>query len=356
MTTTSNPTTSSKVNLNPDITDIKYTSYANLVRSVRLPSGHTYRYIFKAPFDSSIPTILFLHGWPETSYSWANQIDYFTRQGYGVVAPDMLGTGGSDNPEDLESFTFKRTADEMNDLLECEGLGKVIGVGHDIGSAMLSRLQHYHPDRLSALVFLNLGYSAPGADLTRAFVDATNDATQAAFGYPLLGYWYFNERDDAAAIMDQHLDALYNIAYGADTVWVSNIAVVGALERWLLGDGRIPFENEHLTDVTLSQWRTIVKAQGGMDGANKWYRAMMRGYNTNDEESLKASTTPMVTKRAMLITGDDDPIAIPSIQFSSTSPHLPFLTVRTVPAKHFMQSEAPHHVNRHLHKFFKSLE
>ncbi|KAH8635681.1 alpha/beta-Hydrolase [Alternaria alternata] len=149
---------------------------------------------------------------------------------------------------------------------------------------MLSRLQHYHPDRLGALAFLTLGYSVPGADLNRAFVDVTNKATLTAFGYPLLGYWYFNERDDAATIMDQHLDALYNIAYGTDAAWASHITVVGALERWLLDDGRIPFHNEYLTDVTLAQWRTIVQAQGGMDGANKWYRAMMRGYNTLDEE------------------------------------------------------------------------
>lgn len=70
---------------------------------------------------------------------------------------------------------------------------------------MLSRLQNYHPNRLSALAFLTLGYSAPGADLNRAFVDATNAATLAAYGYPLLGYWYFNDRDDAAVIMDKHV-------------------------------------------------------------------------------------------------------------------------------------------------------
>lgn len=112
--------------------DIKFTSYANLVRSARLPSGHTYRYVFKKPFKPSLPTLLFLHGWPETSYSWANQIEYFTRQGYGIIAPDMLGTGGTDNPEDLESFTYKSTADDMNDLLEGEGLDNVVGIGHDM--------------------------------------------------------------------------------------------------------------------------------------------------------------------------------------------------------------------------------
>ncbi|EHL02881.1 putative epoxide hydrolase 2 [Glarea lozoyensis 74030] len=288
-----------------------------------------------APFNSSLPTLLFLHGWPETSYSWVNQIEYFTRHGYGIIAPDMIGTGGTDNPNDLESFTFKRTASEMDELLECEELDQVIGIGHNIGSALLSRLQHYHPNRLSALVFLTLGYSVPGADLTRDFVDATNEATLAAFGYPLLGYWYFNERDDAAVVTDKHLnsyvqlDALYNIAYGTDITWAPNITEVGALERWLHADGRIPFQNEFLTDTTLAQWRTILQAQGGMDGPFKWYRAMMRGYNTADEQALKLSTSPIVTKRSLLIVGDNDPIAIPSIQLNNTVPYIPFLTVRT---------------------------
>lgn len=65
---------------------------------------------------------------------------------------------------------------------------------------------------------------------------------------------------------------------------------MGALKRWLLADGRIPFQNEFLTDVTLAQWRTIVRAQGGMDGPLKWYRAMMRGYNTADENGKSIHT------------------------------------------------------------------
>jgi len=77
---------------------------------------------------------------------------------------------------------------------------------------------------------------------------------------------------------------LYNIAYGTDINYVRNISEPGALEQWLLADGRIPFHNEFLTEVTLDQWRTITLAQGGTEGSFKWYRAMMRGYNTADEQ------------------------------------------------------------------------
>jgi hypothetical protein len=65
---------------------------------------------------------------------------------------------------------------------------------------------------------------------------------------------------------------------------VRNISEPGALEQWLLADGRISFYNEFLTEVTLDQRRTIILAQGGMEGSFKWYRAMMRGYNTADEQ------------------------------------------------------------------------
>lgn len=80
------------------------------------------------------------------------------------------------------------------------------------------------------------------------------------------------------------LDAVYNIAYGTDSTFRPNISEPGALEQWLLADGRTPFQNEFLTEVTLAQWRTIALAQGGMSGSFKWYKAMMRGYNTADEE------------------------------------------------------------------------
>lgn len=102
------------------------------MRSALLPSGVTYRYVFSSPFDDEKPYLLFLHGFPETSYGWHFQIDYFRRQGYGVIAPDLLGYGGSDNPDDLMSFNFRRMASDLDQLLEYEKVDKVIGIGRDL--------------------------------------------------------------------------------------------------------------------------------------------------------------------------------------------------------------------------------
>jgi pimeloyl-ACP methyl ester carboxylesterase len=69
-----------------------------------------------------------------------------------------------------------------------------------------------------------------------------------------------------------------------------------------------------------------------------------------------ASTDPTVTKRSLFIVGDNDPLAIPNLQLNQTTPYLPYLTVRTVPARHFMQADAARDVNRYLHDFLRSLE
>jgi soluble epoxide hydrolase/lipid-phosphate phosphatase len=112
--------------------DIFSISYAKYVRSVTLPSGTTYRYVFTSPRQKGMPYILFLHGWPSSSYDWRYQIEYFTTEGYGVIAPDLLGYGGTDKPADLEQYRYKLMSDEIVSLLGCEGIKEVIGVGHDL--------------------------------------------------------------------------------------------------------------------------------------------------------------------------------------------------------------------------------
>jgi soluble epoxide hydrolase/lipid-phosphate phosphatase len=75
---------------------------------------------------------LFLHGFSESSYSWVNQIEYFTRRGYGIIASDLLGTGGIDKPVELEAYGLRAMASKVAELLDCEGLEKVVAVSHDL--------------------------------------------------------------------------------------------------------------------------------------------------------------------------------------------------------------------------------
>ena len=113
----------------PDLTG---TSYLQHVHSARLPSGRTYRYVHYRPRKVDKPTVLFLHGFPSSSYDWRRQFDYFASRGYGVIAPDLLGYGGTDKPTDVEAYTLKNQAHEVAELLDCVDIEAVLSVGHDL--------------------------------------------------------------------------------------------------------------------------------------------------------------------------------------------------------------------------------
>ena len=77
------------------------------------------------------PTLLFVHGFPSTSYDWRRQVPYFEAHGFGIVVPDLLGAGLSSKPLDSKAFRHTSLAQDIVDILDALGLDKVVGVGHD---------------------------------------------------------------------------------------------------------------------------------------------------------------------------------------------------------------------------------
>jgi pimeloyl-ACP methyl ester carboxylesterase len=78
------------------------------------------------------PTLVLLHGYPETSYAWFRVMPQLARH-YTIVAPDLRGAGGSSAPPD--GYDKVTMAMDVHALLA--SLGRTQGVnvvGHDIGS------------------------------------------------------------------------------------------------------------------------------------------------------------------------------------------------------------------------------
>ena len=92
--------------------------------------GLTYHCLSLPAVDNK-PTLLFVHGFPSTSYDWYHQINYFSERGFGVVAPDMLGYGGSSKPTDTSLFLHTAIAQDLLDILDAEKVQNAIAVGHD---------------------------------------------------------------------------------------------------------------------------------------------------------------------------------------------------------------------------------
>lgn len=92
--------------------------------------GTNYHYYYSPPHTGQ-PTVLLVHGFPSLAVDWHPQIAYFQDKGYGVVAPDQLGYGGTDKPKESEAYVHSHLAKDMVDILDHEKLTDVIAIGHD---------------------------------------------------------------------------------------------------------------------------------------------------------------------------------------------------------------------------------
>ncbi|KAM0334337.1 hypothetical protein ACHAQA_001362 [Verticillium albo-atrum] len=112
--------------------------------------GKTYSYLLGKPEGVETPkgTILLVHGFPDFSFGWRYQIPHLQALGYQVIAPDTLGYGRTDAPDDIEPYTQKNMAHDMAALAEAI-LGpnpKVVLGGHDWGGALVWRIAMWHPE------------------------------------------------------------------------------------------------------------------------------------------------------------------------------------------------------------------
>lgn len=171
-------------------------------KTLTLSTTHKYNYVFIPPTTSSKPTILFLHGFPSSSYDWRHQISFFTATGYGVVVPDLLGYGGTSKPASADEYKAKRMAAEIIEILNHEKLNHIHAVSHDMGSILLSRLVNYYPSRFLSATFLAVPYSRPGENFD---LEAVNRITKSIFGKEKFGYLSFFVSDYAGDMLDQYV-------------------------------------------------------------------------------------------------------------------------------------------------------
>ena len=113
------------------------------VLTVDTASGFRYTTHYQHPTDEDKPYILFVHGFPSSAYDWRKQVPHFASQGYGIIAPDTLGYGGSSKPLEPGDYTLKAIADSIIEVVDAVAgaQAKVLGVGHDWYVSLRIRLR-----------------------------------------------------------------------------------------------------------------------------------------------------------------------------------------------------------------------
>jgi pimeloyl-ACP methyl ester carboxylesterase len=106
--------------------------------------------------------IVFLHGWPELSVSWREQLPAFAALGFRAIAPDMRGYGRSSVYSRHEDYALEEIVADMVELLGALGAKKAIWAGHDWGSPVVWSIAQHHPDLCHGVANLCVPYQPEG--------------------------------------------------------------------------------------------------------------------------------------------------------------------------------------------------
>jgi pimeloyl-ACP methyl ester carboxylesterase len=100
------------------------------------------------------PAIVLVHGITSTSAPWEQVMPYLATR-FTVIAPDLIGHGGSAKPRG--DYSLGAYASGIRDLMVALGHEGATFVGHSLGGGVVMQLAYQFPERCERLVLVDSG-------------------------------------------------------------------------------------------------------------------------------------------------------------------------------------------------------
>lgn len=295
------------------------------------------------------PLVLLVHGFPESWYSWREQLPALAAAGYRGAAIDVRGYGRSSKPPRIEDYRMVVNVADVVGLVEALGETQATLVGHDWGAPIVWNSALLRPDLFRGVAGLSVPYSARGD--TRPSAAFRRMAGQEEF---YIEYFQEPGRVEAEIEKDvrQWLLGFYYCASGDVEPGVANIAMV---ERGRELRDRFVYPKvmpAWLSEADLEYYTGEFERSGFTGGLNR-YRNVDR-----DWEDLAAFAGRPIEIPALFIGGSRDGPTLwggAAIErFSSTLPKL-HASVILEGCGHWIQQERPKETSATLLEFLNAV-
>lgn len=250
--------------------------------------------------------VVLLHGFPDTSAVWREQIPALVAAGYRVIAPDLRGRGQTDRPEGAAEYALSKSVTDVAALLDALDAPRAHIVGHDWGAAVAWLFAALQPQRVERLAVLQVGHPA------------TRDRPT--------------------------LDALQKSWYRLLFQFEGIESTLQADDWYLL---RVLFEGESDAEdyiATLAQ-------PGALTAGLNWYRANLPATRLM---SPPPQLPPILAPTLAIFGADDRYLTESAMLASQTFVRGSWRYERIAGAGHWVQSDAPAQVNRLLLEFLSA--
>ncbi|MFD0987294.1 alpha/beta fold hydrolase [Methyloligella solikamskensis] len=205
------------------------------------------------------PLVVLLHGWPETWFSWREQMRWLG-QDFTVVAPDLRGCGLTELT--AQGYDKETIAEDVRGLIDHLGQGSAHVVGHDMGGKAAFVLALVHPESVRKLV------------LADCLIPGTENA-DALDG----GAWHYGFH------MAQGIPEL--LTEGREREYIA-----AQIALWTRGDGAI-------SEETIAEYAKHYSKPGRMTAGFDYYRAL-----PDDADLVASFGERRLAMPVMAITGE----------------------------------------------------
>jgi len=255
---------------------------------------------------------LFLHGFPESKFSWRAQLPLLAELGYTAWAPNLRGYGKSSRPLGVKAYGMDHLTADVAGLIDAARARGVTGpvtlIGHDWGGAVgwTVALEHIRP--LERFIVMNLPHPALFFKGLRTWAQLKRS-------------WYF---------------FFFQLPWLPEKLLTLRRAqlVARVFHHMAVSKDRFP-------DKVLEEYRKNALIPGAMTAMINYYRATF----SSRHNSTDYARSPVLDTPTLMIWGEEDTALGKELTYG-TSELVSDFTIRYLPqVSHWVQQEAPEAVN-----------
>lgn len=129
-----------------------------LSTEITTAGGFVFRARAAGPRDG--PVVLLLHGFPQTSRCWVEQLAALAGAGCRAIAFDQRGYSPGARPPDTEAYKPAELVEDVRRVVDALGVEQFDLVGHDFGGMVAWMVAGHHPDRVRTLTVASTPHPA----------------------------------------------------------------------------------------------------------------------------------------------------------------------------------------------------
>lgn len=248
--------------------------------------------------------VMFLHGFPQSSWTWRAEIEAVANAGFRACAPDQRGYSPGARPDSIDAYRIERLVSDVLAIADALQAPQFHLVGHDWGGHLAWVTAALHPERVRTLAVISRPH--PGAFIKAMQADAAQSSRS--------GHHRSFQRPEATD------ELLANDAHGLRNVF----------------DG--------LPDEAAEGYLEVLGHRDALDAAINWYRAA-------GNSSIRPADVPSVSMPTLYVWGSaDSTVGRAAAELTAEFVDGTFEFVAIPDVGHFVTDQVPGMFARHLLK------